>query len=122
VARPAATAATCSYSDQYHFDYGSEHAAAAHLLDRPTEQRGPADQYGNRNDAALAARDVAAVFAVELAVEEGDRTAGKDDRMRHIAKDRRHFAEQRVDDETGNEEQQRLGRCRRHRSRAGIGR
>ena len=110
------------HGDQDGFDYGAYQAAAADSFDDQPDQRRPADQHEDRHDATLAARRLAAGFTVELAVEECDRAAGEDDGMRDVTKDCRHVAEQRVDDEPRDEQQQRVGRQRRHLGRGRNGR
>jgi hypothetical protein len=63
--------------------------ATAQPFARELQSRRGADKEDHYNDAAAAARDLAASFAIELAVKEGDGTAGDYDGMVYVAKDRR---------------------------------
>ena len=91
--------------DQQAFDRASNKAAPAHPLDAKAEERRPADQHSDRDDAPLAARGFAADLAIEATVEKRNRTAREDDRMWDVAEHRRHFAEQRVDNEATDQQQ-----------------
>ena len=121
------TALGHQYRNHHDFRRGADQVPATDALDRPSDQRRCADEQDDRNDAAFPACSLAAKLAVELAVEECDRAAGDDDRMRDAAENRRHIAEQPVDGEPGNQQQQRIDRgghtvlgCRR--GSIGIGR
>ena len=64
------------YSSQQGFSDGTEQMAMAEPFDREPWRRPGADQEDHRYDAVAAARDFAASFAIELALKEGDGTAG----------------------------------------------
>ncbi len=103
------------HGDQPDLDRGADEAAAAQPLDRQPEQCRAADQHDNRDDPPAAARRLAAALAVEPAVEEGDGAAGDDDRVRDMAEERGHVADDAVDGEAGGQQQQRVdGECRHH--------
>ena len=83
-------------------------------LDHQAGRRGGADQHDHGDDAADAARGLAADFAVEPAVEKSDGAPGQHDRMRYAGKDRRHVADPGVEGEAGGEQQQWVGDDRDH--------
>ena len=97
------------HCDQHSFNDRPELMAMAEPLDHEPQRRCTADQQNHRYDAAVAARDLAASIAVQFAVEESNRAAREQNRMGNMAKDRRHVAEQRVDRETGDEQEQSIG-------------
>jgi adenosylcobyric acid synthase len=107
--------------DRQDLDARPDHAAAAQALDREPGEGRATDEHDHRDHAAAAARGRAASLAVELPVEKCDGAAGEHHRMRHMAEQRRHVAEDAVEREAGNEQQQRVGDGRRH-SRSSLGR
>jgi hypothetical protein len=87
-------------------------------LDCQAEGCGGPNQDDHGDDAAGAARGFAADRAIEAAIEECDRSAGEDDRVWHMAENRRHIAKQPIDRETEEQQQGRVGKSARHHSAA----
>src|SRR5579875_1994711 len=107
--------------DQEGLECGADQAAAAQPRERPSHGGGGADQRDQDEDAALAARRLAALLAIELPVAEGDRAAGQDDRMRNSAEQRRHVAKDGVEREAGDQDQKRAGEAGRDHAAATLG-
>ncbi len=102
------------HGDQDGFHRSAGQASSAYALDRQSERRRAADQHDDRDGATFAARGFAANLAVEFAVEERDRTAGENDRMRNMAEDGRHIAEECIKSEAADQDQQGVDTCGRH--------
>jgi hypothetical protein len=98
--------------DHQDLERGADEAAAAQPADRIADRGGGPDEQCDDDDAAVAARALAAHLAVQSAIEEGDRPPGEHDRMRHMTEQGRHVAERRVEREAGDEQQQRVVEAR----------
>ena len=88
--------------------YASE--AFAELMDEPADSSRRAAQHQHDERAPQGAVGVAAVFAVEPAVEEGDGAAGEHHRMGHIPEQQGHVAQDCVDRERQQQNNQRIRR------------
>ena len=102
------------HGNQQGFEDGTEQMPAAHSLDRKTGCRRGTDHHYHGDDPAIATRGFAAVVAIELAIEKRDRATRDDDRMVYVAENRRHVAEERIDDKACDQHQQRIDANRHH--------
>ena len=96
------------HADRQRLDGGADKIAAAQPMQHGPQCRRGADQHNDRNDAALAPALLAAVRAVQLALEEGDGAAGEHDWVRHHHENQPHLAEDRVDGDAGEQQDQRV--------------
>src|SRR5216683_3025469 len=109
------TALRHQHGNDEELDEPADSDRAAQAIEQKSGERGGADQHHDGEDAARAARRLAALLAVEPAIEPGDRPTDEHHRMRQAAKDARRVADAGVEQQRSKENEQRTGRQRRLR-------
>ena len=92
------------HPDQRGLNQGARQTASAEPFNNKPQRCCGTDQQNHGEDASVAAHSFAAGFAVELAVEERNGTAGEHDRVRDLPEEPRHVAEQGINGKPRNEQ------------------